>query len=71
MKRDDWVNEFKVLNGRVPNPDEYSTAAKQDFSQPVPVDSQTNKGFSLELFIKIGIIVLLAVFGYIVGFLFA
>lgn len=69
MTREEWINEFQILNGRKPNPVEL-----QKWENSSSIDNRTEIkkrfNFNLETLIKIGIAILVAVFGYIVGYLF-
>lgn len=69
MTKEEWIIEFKVLNGRAPSPAELVEAEQNHFQAGAKLRRKIR--ITPALFLKIGILLLLAVFGYIVGYLFA
>lgn len=67
MTREEWINEFQVLNGRKPTEVEI-----QNWEKILIGNELAGKRFkfNFEKLIKIGLIILIAIFGYIVGYLF-
>lgn len=69
MTREEWINEFQIMNGRKPYPKEL-----QKWENSGKLNNEMSKkkriNFNLETLIKVGIAIVVAVFGYIVGYLF-
>lgn len=66
MTREEWIKEFQVLNGRFPTEAEIQAA----LSGGTQVASAKTRKFDANLLLKIAMIILMAIFGYIVGYLF-
>lgn len=69
MTREEWINEFQIMNGRKPTPGELQKWEKSLLLSN-GVSQKKRFNFNLETLIKVGIVILVAVFGYIVGYLF-
>ncbi|MEQ9764193.1 hypothetical protein [Streptococcus jiangjianxini] len=67
MTKEEWITEFQVLNGRFPTQAEIQAATANQFQQ---TKSSGFQKFDSNLLLKIALIILMAVFGYVVGYLF-
>ncbi|MGQ9411706.1 hypothetical protein [Streptococcus pluranimalium] len=67
MTKEEWITEFQVLNGRFPTEAEIQAAMVNQFPN---TKSENNKAFNSNMLLKIALIILMAVFGYLVGYLF-
>ncbi|MCI7678460.1 hypothetical protein [Streptococcus orisratti] len=70
MTKEEWLVEFQVLNGRRPTDQEMLEASKNNFE--TMTSAVAKKSFKIEpsLFLKIAIGFIVAIFGYVVGYLF-
>lgn len=67
MTKEEWITEFQVLNGRFPTQAEIQAAMANQFQK---TNSAGLRKFDSNLLLKIALIILMAVFGYVVGYLF-
>lgn len=69
MTREEWSREFYRLNGRYATAEEM--AAAQVDLLPSEVDGPATARFNHKTLLKVAAVLLVAIFGYVVGFLFA
>lgn len=69
MTREEWNREFYRLNGRYATAEEM--AAAQVDLLPSEVDGSAAARFNHKTLLKVAAVLLVAIFGYVVGFLFA
>lgn len=75
MTKEEWLVEFQVLNGRMPTEQEVSEAEQrhfQDEMNQVVVEPASKSLFRWDWMklVKFVLLVMIAIFGYIVGYLF-
>lgn len=68
MTKDEWLIDFQVANGRKPTEVEFDEAFKRGFPPVTHTSSKMKKDPQLLLKVACGLVV--AVFGYVVGYLF-
>ncbi|MCI6872182.1 MAG: hypothetical protein SPD91_00125 [Streptococcus hyointestinalis] len=81
MDMREWAKEFEVVNGRKANSDEFLAAKQQGFpslmsdeKDELPKDqiNPTSEKLSwLQIAARVIVVLVVAVFGYLVGYLFA
>lgn len=75
MTKEEWLVEFQVLNGRMPTEQEVSEAEQRHFQDEMKqsVTEPTSKSlfsWNWMTLVKFVLLVMIAIFGYIVGYLF-
>ena len=67
---DEWLIDFQVQHGRKPIDKEVAEAAKTGFALSSGLSRQKNSKFSWFLVLEILLLICIALFGYVVGYLF-
>lgn len=74
MTKEEWLMEFQVLNGRIPTDEEIAFAEAKGFQAVQATQSKAKFPFSMKVdwlwLVRGALLVLMAIFGYIVGYLF-
>ena len=86
MTGQEWTKEFQIVYGRDPQPQEFINAKNLGFPSPMSAKGDVHPGTSFKvlpqsttiqlnqpwmLVLKVALVFLVAVFGFIVGYLFA
>ncbi|MFC3931639.1 hypothetical protein ACVR0S_05475 [Streptococcus dentapri] len=69
MTKEEWMIEFQVINGRKPSEAEIDQAAQHGFQPQVKIKKSFPVQLTRRLFLKAGILIVLALLGYILGYL--
>ena len=75
MTKEEWNIEFQVLNGRQPTVEEIAKAQESNFGAQIAKESSLKTRFTLihwnaYTIIRVAILIVLAIFGYVIGYLF-